>query len=66
MFENVVVESPWGYGDDVPADDLDDLGDTADRHRHRHRQPRRYRTRHHRHPRSPTRIRPVLITAVLL
>jgi hypothetical protein len=29
MFENVVVESPWGYGDDVPADDLDDLGDTA-------------------------------------
>jgi len=23
------VESPWGYGDDVPADDLDDLGDTA-------------------------------------
>jgi hypothetical protein len=27
MFENVVVESPWGYGDDVPADDLDDLND---------------------------------------
>ena len=59
-----LFESPWGYGDDVPADDLDDLGDTATATADR--QPRRYRTRHHRHPRSPTRIRPVLITAVLL
>ena len=30
MFESVVAESPWGYGDYVPADDLNDLNSLGD------------------------------------